>query len=104
MIAKVCQQLSSLALVSCAIASVFLLVPAAYAGEAGHHAETMSVERLKVIYLGCEDSATSQRLAGGDAMYCSIVYEELKERAFDGNSKKIREWLDSRSGTRGAYG
>ena len=103
MIAKVRQQLPSSPVVSCAFAFALLLAPAAHAGEAGR-LDTTSIERLKVIYLGCEDSATSQRLAGGDAMYCSIAYEELKQRAFGGDFGQIRRWLDSRSGWRGEYG
>jgi hypothetical protein len=56
---------------------------------------SMSIEDLKGIYLGCEQAATTRKLNGGDVIYCSLVYEELKEKAFEGDFRRIKSWLDS---------
>ncbi|MEX0954101.1 MAG: hypothetical protein WDZ83_02685 [Rhizobiaceae bacterium] len=58
---------------------------------------SMSIDKLKGVYLGCEQAAKSGRLNGGDVMYCSLVYEELKEKAFEGEFRRIKSWLDLRS-------
>ena len=55
---------------------------------------SMSIVELKSVYLGCEQAATTSRLNGGDAMYCSMVYEELKNKAFRGEFRRITSWLD----------
>ena len=44
-----------------------------------------SVDRLKALYLGC------------GVMSCSMVYETLKEKAFEGEFRQIRSWLDRHS-------
>lgn len=58
---------------------------------------SMSIDKLKGVYLGCEQAAQASRLNGGDVIYCSLVYEELKERAFEGEFRRIKSWLDLRS-------
>jgi hypothetical protein len=55
---------------------------------------SMSIEKLKDVYQGCEQAAKTGRLNGSDVMYCSLVYEELKEKAFGGEFRRIRSWLD----------
>ena len=79
-----------------AAASTLLLSYASASGETAG-VEQVSVEELKANYLACEASASLGRLVGGDAMYCSIIYEELKERAFEGDFQQIRNWLDTHS-------
>jgi hypothetical protein len=54
----------------------------------------MPIEELKGVYVGCEQAAAANRLDGDDVMYCSLVYEELKERAFGGEFRRIKSWLD----------
>ena len=61
----------------------------------------MSIHELKAVYLGCEQSAAAGRLNAGDLMYCSLVYEELKEKAFAGDFLRIKSWLDRRSSPTG---
>ena len=56
-----------------------------------------SVDRLKALYLGCEQAASSGSLTGGGVMSCSMVYETLKEKAFEGEFRQIRSWLDRHS-------
>lgn len=58
---------------------------------------SMSIEQLKGVYLGCEQSAKASRLNGGDVMYCSLAYEELKKKAFEGEFRRIKSWLDRHS-------
>lgn len=59
-----------------------------------HRIASMPIEELKGAYLGCEQAATGSRLTGDDVMYCSLVYEELKGRAFGGEFRRIRAWFD----------
>ena len=54
----------------------------------------MSVERLKSAYLECERAAVDGRLATGEIMLCSVLYEELKRRAFDGDFPRLKAWAD----------
>ncbi|MEO8187473.1 MAG: hypothetical protein ABI580_08955 [Burkholderiaceae bacterium] len=52
----------------------------------------LTIAELKTIYLDC-DRDTMRGLLGGDgAKACSVVYEELKNRAFDGDFDKFRAW------------
>jgi hypothetical protein len=53
---------------------------------------SMSVDELKSVYLRCEQATTIRRLNGGDVMYCSLVYEQLKEKAFGGEFRRITYW------------
>lgn len=59
-----------------------------------HRIASMPIEELKGIYLACEQAATASRLNGDDVMYCSMVYVELKAKAFGGEFRRIRAWLD----------
>jgi len=50
------------------------------------------VEELKVTYLKCNREALAGRLDRGTIMSCSIVYEALKEKAFDGDFARLLTW------------
>jgi hypothetical protein len=54
--------------------------------------QTMPVAELKEIYLDCERRALAGFIGQADAQVCSVVYETLKDRAFDGSFSKLREW------------
>jgi hypothetical protein len=69
-----------------------MLQPAS--ADESHRIASMPIEELKGVYLGCEQAATASRLNGDDVMYCSLVYEELKAKAFGGEFRRIRAWLD----------
>ncbi|SEL60655.1 hypothetical protein SAMN05443999_106207 [Roseovarius azorensis] len=74
-------------------ASIAVLVSMACGG----HAETevpmpLSVDDLKQTYLDCERRALAGRIATDEIMPCSVVYEELKRRGFDGNWVKLWHW------------
>src|SRR5213083_2202659 len=50
------------------------------------------IDALKRLYLLCERASTNGTLNAGGAAYCSIVYEELKRRAFGDNFEKLSAW------------
>ena len=52
------------------------------------------LDRLKGAYLECERAAVSDRLPTGEIMLCSVIYEELKQRAFDGDFLRMKVWAD----------
>jgi hypothetical protein len=52
----------------------------------------VAVEDLKRAYLLCERMATLERLNHEAIMSCSVVYEQLKQRAFGGDFEKMLAW------------
>jgi hypothetical protein len=55
----------------------------------------MSIDDLKGAYLACEGSAGGGRMHDAEALLCSIIYEELKQRAFGGDFQSLRRWFRS---------
>lgn len=56
----------------------------------------LSVDELKTAYLACDDAALTSRLTHSDVMRCSVLYEQLKLRAFDGDFDKLHAWSKAR--------
>jgi hypothetical protein len=54
--------------------------------------QQLPVTELKAIYLGCERSAMRGLIGPGEAGSCSIAFEELKRRAFDGDFETFLKW------------
>lgn len=54
----------------------------------------MPIETLKSAYLECERAALDGRLAVGEIMLCSVIYEEVKRRAFGGDFARLKAWAD----------
>jgi hypothetical protein len=54
------------------------------------------IEKLKSTYLRCENAAVNAKLGTGEIMLCSVVYEELKQRAFGGDFNRLKDWADQR--------
>jgi hypothetical protein len=52
----------------------------------------LTVAELKTIYLDCDRDVMRGLLGGAEAKACSVVYEELKKRAFDGDFDKFLAW------------
>lgn len=84
-----------------AFRSAFILVVAALTtplivGE-DRRIETKHVpsDELKMLYLSCDRAATGGELNTTGIMYCSVVYEELKWRVFDGSFEKLLAWSRS---------
>jgi hypothetical protein len=51
---------------------------------------------LKLIYLDCERMAANGDLDTSEIMKCSMIYEELKRRAFDGSFRLLKAWADTK--------
>jgi len=51
-----------------------------------------SIAQLKSMYLACSDAAHSGELGRAGIMQCSVIYEELKRRAFDGDFTRLLAW------------
>lgn len=74
------------------------LVPVALAAPVEHTRSTdgeyagVPIDELKQIYLTCDRAAASARLSTEGIWQCSIVYEELKRRAFGGDFDRLRAW------------
>lgn len=51
-----------------------------------------SVAELKRAYLRCSRAAIDGELDRAGIMQCSVVYEMLKHRAFDGDFDKLYAW------------
>jgi hypothetical protein len=58
----------------------------------------MSIDDLKRSYVSCSDAAMKSRLDSGGTMYCSVLYEELKRRAFGGDFDRLLAWSRSTDG------
>jgi hypothetical protein len=52
------------------------------------------LEKLKSAYLQCEHMAVKGKLGTGEIMLCSVLYEELKQRAFGGDFPRLKAWAD----------
>lgn len=55
------------------------------------------IDELKKAYLACGRAAMSGQLNTAEIMQCSVVYEELKLRAFGGDFEKMRAWSRAQS-------
>lgn len=64
----------------------------------------MSIGELKRAYLDCERRALVERLDTGTIMYCSVLYEDLKERAFGGSFRALRSWFVLQTGPGREFG
>jgi hypothetical protein len=63
------------------------------------HLKDLTVDSLKSIYLACNDGVLDGRLSTGAVAQCSVVYEELKQRAFDGDFDRLLAWSRSQPDT-----
>jgi hypothetical protein len=53
------------------------------------------IAELKEAYLSCERRAMENDLDTVEIMRCSVIYEDLKERAFSGDFRKLKAWSDT---------
>lgn len=65
-------------------------------------AATPRAEQLKADFLDCERQGSAGLLDGGTAGQCSVVYEELKRRVFDGDFGRLLAWWRSQQAARRA--
>jgi hypothetical protein len=68
-----------------------LATPLAY-GQSPGALKDLSIDELKRVYLGCDSAAIGGQLSKSEIMLCSVVYEELKQRAFGGDFDKLLAW------------
>jgi hypothetical protein len=73
--------------------AVCALASSAVADLASQHlAPCQEIRALKLAYLRCEQAAQTGRLQTSAIAHCSLVYDELKDRAFDGDYARLRAW------------
>lgn len=80
------------AIAACAMAT---LPCAGQATEAAPKA--LPLAELKAFYLDCDRLAMTRLLAPGEAAICSTAYEELKQRAFNGDFARLLAWYRAQS-------
>jgi hypothetical protein len=83
-----------------ALMLVALAAPMAYSQSPNGELEGVPIDELKRVYLSCDRAAIGGRLSSAGIMYCSIVYEELKRRAFDGDFDKLLAWSTAQPSAR----
>ncbi len=54
--------------------------------------QKVSVEDLKGAYLKCNAEALAGHLDRSSVMFCSVVYETLKQKAFEGDFGRLLAW------------
>jgi len=52
-------------------------------------------ESLRQAFQTCERRASNALLGSSDAAYCSTVYEQLLQREFQGDFRKLLAWWQS---------
>jgi hypothetical protein len=57
----------------------------------------LSIDQLKRFYLWCGRAAAGGQLDNGAIMQCSIFYEALKQRGFDGDFERLLAWSRANS-------
>jgi hypothetical protein len=56
---------------------------------------TLPLPALEHAYLECEREALAGRLDEGRIARCSVLYEDLKRRAFDGSFARLKVWTEN---------
>ena len=75
-----------------ALVLLALATPLAHGYSTAGEPKAAPVEELKLMYLECSRAAVGGRMSSGAIMQCSIVYEELKRRAFGGDFERLLAW------------
>jgi hypothetical protein len=78
-----------------ALISAPLAAPQAHGPLPSGESRELSIEQLKQLYLSCNREALDRHLGKAEIMRCSMVYEELKRRAFDGDFDRLLAWSRS---------
>jgi hypothetical protein len=69
-----------------------LIGPSALGQAPGDDLRSLTVGELKRIYLACNRDLMQGQRHTTTIMRCSVAYEELKRRAFDGDFEKLLAW------------
>jgi hypothetical protein len=78
-----------------ALLSLVTIPPAASIEPDRGQLKGLTVDDLKALYLACNDRALEGQLGSGGIAQCSVVYEELKQRAFEGDFERFLAWSRS---------
>ena len=82
-----------------ALACAALATPMAHGESAERELKQAPIDKLKNLYVECNRTAMLGRLGTGGIMHCSVVYEELMQRAFGGDFAKLIAWSRSQPPT-----
>jgi hypothetical protein len=90
-------------LIACiAVAALILATATRSQSSEAARTEVTPVDGLKQVYLDCERRAATGDLDTGEIMKCSVIYEELKRRAFGGDFKSLKAWADTQVAAEGS--
>ena len=59
------------------------------------------VPQLERTYLRCAEISTQSVMDAGDAVYCAMVADALRDRAFDGSFERLLAWWHAERGRTG---
>lgn len=84
------------------IALVLMMLGPCVASAAGQseQLQDVSVAQLKAAYLSCDRAVMAGALKSPHIMQCSVIYEALKRRAFEGDFEKLQAWARSQQNAR----
>lgn len=58
--------------------------------------EQLSEQEMKAFYTRCSQAGIERHLDGGEAMACSVGYDVLLNKHFDGDFERLLTWSRSR--------
>lgn len=73
------------------------LATATHADSTDDEPGAAAIDKLKEAYLACNRDASSGGFNRAGIMRCSMIYEELKQRAFGGDFLRLLEWSSAQS-------
>lgn len=82
----------SIAITACALGLASTMSSAQVTDARYEEFDHLSIAQLKSAYLDCERASVRGHLTRVGIMQCSIVYETLKERAFEGDFERLLAW------------
>ena len=77
---------------ACTLALAAFVSTASTAQPDRSHLATLTVDKLKLMYLECDRRARQTMLGSAEAAHCSMAYEELKQRGFGGDFGRLLAW------------
>ncbi|MCW5634904.1 MAG: hypothetical protein KIT17_16335 [Rubrivivax sp.] len=78
--------------------------PPARAANPGQTLDGATPEQLKAAFLHCDRLATTEQFDADAAAACSVVYEALKARVFDGSTERLITWMRQQPAAAAGYG
>jgi hypothetical protein len=78
--------------------------PPARTASPGEALDGATPEQLKAAFLHCDRLATTEHFDAAAAAACSVVYEALKARVFDGSTERVIAWMRQQPGAAAGYG